>query len=146
MVAQFRQGVDPRPMLLWDTARTAYFITETSGNSALQDDLYFGSCLDTNDVPDASEFIDAYTEYFGTAPGAFAVNAAAAGGALFAAIETAGSTDSTAILAALRSNPFDTALGTVGFDSFGDITGSASEYKIYEIESDAFVLWEASVE
>ena len=46
------------------------------------------------------------------------------------AVEKAGSTDTAAVVAALRSNEFDTVLGGIGFDEKGDVT--APGYVWYE--------------
>ncbi|MDH3671421.1 MAG: branched-chain amino acid ABC transporter substrate-binding protein [Gammaproteobacteria bacterium] len=46
------------------------------------------------------------------------------------AVEKAGSTDTTKVIAALRKNKFDTVLGNIGFDKKGDVT--APGYVWYE--------------
>ncbi|MDH3690160.1 MAG: branched-chain amino acid ABC transporter substrate-binding protein [Gammaproteobacteria bacterium] len=46
------------------------------------------------------------------------------------AVEKAGSTDTDKVIAALRSNTFDTVLGNIGFDETGDVT--APGYVWYE--------------
>ena len=46
------------------------------------------------------------------------------------AAEKAGSTDLNKLIKALRSNKFDTVLGTIGFDKKGDVT--APGYVFYE--------------
>ncbi len=46
------------------------------------------------------------------------------------AVEKAGSTDTTRVIDALRSNKFDTVLGKIGFDKKGNVT--APGYVFYK--------------
>jgi branched-chain amino acid transport system substrate-binding protein len=42
------------------------------------------------------------------------------------AVEKAGSLEAADVASALRSNTFETVLGTIGFDDKGDVTGVSS--------------------
>ena len=49
----------------------------------------------------------------------------------------AGTTNAARVSAALKSNPFDTVLGRIGFNAKGDIT--AAGYKLYVWKSGKYV-------
>lgn len=123
------------PFLTFDSAKSSAFVDLIGANPA---DVYVAGQIDVADIPEAADFVTTYNEMFGTDPGPFAVNAYAAGAALFAAILDANSTTGTDIIASLNNGQFDTCLGTIEFDSNGDVTGAASEYLVYTVEDGAF--------
>jgi len=67
----------------------------------------------------AAEFAALYESYWGEAPVYQAASATASGLALHIAIETAGTTDTTAVREALRTMEAETFYGPIGFDERG---------------------------
>lgn len=70
-------------------------------------------------------------------PGAFFLNAYAAGLALLNAVENAGSTDYNAVTNALRTKGVDTPLGKIMFDDRGDAIGVG--FSMYQVQNGKYV-------
>jgi branched-chain amino acid transport system substrate-binding protein len=71
-------------------------------------------------LPSAGAFVQAYTERFGRAPGAYSVYEYDAVRVLANAIFWAGSTDPKDIVEALRTNRYQGLMGEISFDAKGD--------------------------
>lgn len=92
--------------------------------------------------PEATAFLDAYTEAYGQAPGSiWAVLAGDGFRVLAKAIEETGSTDTDAIADYLKNglSEFPGLTGTIDFDDKGDRIGDV--YRVYEVDEEgSFVL------
>ncbi len=91
---------------------------------------------DITTVPSAQQFIQNYTKLYG-APGPYSVYAYAAANVLLSAIKGAGSTAPSAVVQYIHTHSFDTALGTISFDSEGDVVHSP--YVIWQVSNEKFV-------
>jgi branched-chain amino acid transport system substrate-binding protein len=100
----------------------------------------YGTVGAIHDIPNAGAFNDAYNAEFGKAPGAYSAPAYACAQVIVAALKTAieaGASDPAALREGVRANAttlgakFDTALGTLSFDKYGDNTNPyISFYKV----------------
>jgi branched-chain amino acid transport system substrate-binding protein len=93
--------------------------------------------MDTSANPIAQAARQAHQERFGEDPGPFFMNGYAAALAVVNAIESAGSTDSNAIMNALRTAPVNTPVGNITFDERGDATGVG--FAVYQVQNGAYV-------
>lgn len=84
---------------------------------------------DPSQIPAAQPLLTRLKEQ-GAQPDNFAFNYYATVQAVAEAANIAGTTDAEAVAAALRSNEFDTVIGTLSFDEKGDLTNP--DYVIYE--------------
>ncbi len=98
---------------------------------------YASAPSDTSDSPASKAVQAAYEKKFGVPMGVFADNAYAAAIALMTAINTAGTTDSDAVVKALKSTVVETPIGEISFDENGDATGIGMT--MYKVENGAFV-------
>jgi branched-chain amino acid transport system substrate-binding protein len=93
-----------------------------------------------HDIPDPKAFADAYTAEFGSAPAAYSAPAYACAQIIAASLEkaiAAGAADPAALREGVRANAvtttnkFDTIMGTLSFDKYGDNTNPyMSFYKV----------------
>ena len=86
---------------------------------------------DARALPAAAEIVARFRDEEAFEPAGFTLYAYAAVQAWAQAAEMAGSADPAAVAEALRSGSFETALGTIGFDEKGDVTGTDS-FVVYE--------------
>jgi branched-chain amino acid transport system substrate-binding protein len=98
--------------------------------------VYATGPVDTSKNPIAVEAIEAHKKEFGEDPGAFYLNAYAAGLALLNAIEKTGSTDFDALTKALQSEWVATPLGIIKFDERGDAIGVG--FAVYQVQGGNF--------
>lgn len=80
---------------------------------------------------------EAHVAEFGSEPGAFYDNAYAAMLALVNAIDKAGSTETDAIMNALRTETVDTNIGAIKFDARGDAEGVG--FSMYQVQDGKYV-------
>lgn len=73
---------------------------------------------------------------YGEDPGAFFLNAYSASLALLNAVDKAGSTDSEAVMKALRTEYVDTPLGKISFDKKGDAIGVG--FSMYQVQNGVY--------
>ncbi len=99
--------------------------------------VYASGPMDTSSNPMNKAAVAAHMDKWEEEPGAFFINAYAAAIALFEAIETAGSTDGMAIMDALRTNYFETPLGSISFDERGDAIGVG--FAVYQVQNGTYV-------
>ncbi|TYT74740.1 branched-chain amino acid ABC transporter substrate-binding protein [Desulfobotulus mexicanus] len=99
--------------------------------------VYATGPVDVSTNPLATEAHKQHVEIYGDEPGNFFLNAYAATMALINAIEKAGSTDSAAIMNALRTEYIDTPLGSISFDKKGDAIGVG--FSMYQVQDGIFV-------
>ena len=85
--------------------------------------VYASSSFDLSDLPLTKEAFAEHRKTFGADPGQFFETAYAATQALLNAVEKAGSTETEAVIKALRTEVVDTPLGKIRFDEKGDGVG-----------------------
>lgn len=78
-----------------------------------------------------------YKKTYGSDPGAFFDNAYAAALAVTNALAKAGSTDSKAIAAVLKTQDVETPFGAIHFDERGDATGIG--FSVYQVKNGAYI-------
>ncbi len=105
--------------------------------AAAAEGVYATGPMDTSANPIAQAARQAHQERFGEDPGPFFMNGYAAALAVVNAIESAGSTDSNAIMNALRTAPVNTPVGNITFDERGDATGVG--FAVYQVQNGAYV-------
>lgn len=98
--------------------------------------VYATGPKDTTKNPLAIAAIEAHKRAYGSAPGAFYLNAYAAAQAILNAIEKARSTNSQAISNALRKYDVNTPLGKIRFDKRGDAIGIG--FSMYKVVNGAY--------
>jgi branched-chain amino acid transport system substrate-binding protein len=91
---------------------------------------------DVNRVPSAKQFIENYRKLYGQ-PGPYSIYAYVAANILLSAIKDSDSLNPSATIRYLHSHSFDTALGTIQFDSKGDVVHSP--YVIWQVKNGHFV-------
>jgi branched-chain amino acid transport system substrate-binding protein len=105
-----------------------------AGNSA--DGVYATFGPDINKVASAKAFIESYKKKYGE-PGPYSIYAYVAANILLSAIKDSGSIDPGVIIKFIHSHSFNTALGTIQFDSKGDVVHSP--YVIWQVQNGKFV-------
>ena len=134
LVGQMRtQGLDTQ-FVSGDGVRDNAFI-EVAGEDA--EGVYATGPRDTAGNPIANQATEEHVEEYGEEPGPLFQEGYSAMLALVGALEAAGSTEPEAIVEALRSEQFDTAVGTIGFDGIGDATGVG--FAIYQVQDGVYV-------
>ncbi len=99
--------------------------------------VYATGPIDTSKNAMAIEAIEKHKKAYGSAPGAFYLNAYAAAICLLEAIEKAGSTNAETIGKTLRGTWFDTPLGKISFDERGDALGIG--FAMYQVVKGRYV-------
>ena len=99
--------------------------------------VYASGPMDTSSNPMNQAAAEKHRELYGEDYGTFFMNAYAAITALLEAIEAAGSTESAAVMDALRSNYFDTPIGNISFDEKGDAVGVG--FAVYQVQNGVYV-------
>jgi branched-chain amino acid transport system substrate-binding protein len=97
--------------------------------------LTFGQ--DYRNSPAAQEFLKVYRARYGE-EGPYAVYGYDAAQVLLRAIQTAGTTEATAVAKALREGKFETTLGTAEFDAKGDV--KRSQFILWTVRDGKFVV------
>jgi branched-chain amino acid transport system substrate-binding protein len=99
--------------------------------------VYATGPIDTTKSPMAVAAIEQHKKVYGAEPGAFYLNAYAAALCLLQAVDKAGSTEFDAIAEALRTNWFETPLGSISFDEKGDAKGIG--FAVYQVQNGQYV-------
>lgn len=99
--------------------------------------VYASSSRDNSDSPITKQAYEAHRKMFGSEPGQFFELAYAATQALLNAVEKAGTTESEAVMKALRAEYVDTPLGTIRFDEKGDCEGAG--FAMFKVVDGKFV-------
>lgn len=86
---------------------------------------------DARALPSAAGIVERFREEEAFEPAGYTLYAYAAVQAWAQAVEMAGTTDAAPVAEALRTGSFETALGTIGFDEKGDVTGT-DNFVVYE--------------
>jgi branched-chain amino acid transport system substrate-binding protein len=134
IVAQMRgQGIDIA-FISGDGVQDDTFIDVAGANA---EGVYATGPMDTSANPVAQEARRKHQAKYGEDPGPFFMNAYAGMLAIVNAIEAAGSTDSDAIMSALRTSPVDTPVGTITFDEKGDAIGVG--FAVYQVQNGVYV-------
>lgn len=105
--------------------------------AAAAEGVYATGPMDTSANPIAQRARQAHQARFGEDPGPFFMNGYAATLAVVNAIRSAGSTDSAAIMNALRTAPVNTPVGNITFDQRGDATGVG--FAVYQVQNGVYV-------
>ena len=141
-------GYQPTASKLLQQMRRDRVKTPVIGPDGLKDDafirmagkaaegVYCSYPKDTASLPIYKEARQGHIDMFNSEPGSFYYNAYAAMLALINGIKEAGSTDTDKIIAAMKTKPVDTPLGTLKFSKTGDATGLA--LSIYVIKNGKF--------
>lgn len=133
LVGQMRtQGIDI-PFISGDGVKDESFI-EVAGDAS--EGVYATGPMDTAGNPIAEAARQAHIDAYGEEPGPFFMNGYAAALAIVNAIDVAGSTDSAAIMDALRSEYVDTPVGSISFDEKGDAIGVG--FAVYQVQNGVY--------
>lgn len=134
LVTQMRaQGLDVA-FISGDGVQDQTFIDVAA---AAAEGVYATGPMDTSANPIAQAARQAHQARFGEDPGPFFMNGYAATLAVVNAIRSAGSTDSAAIMNALRTAPVNTPVGNITFDQRGDATGVG--FAVYQVQNGVYV-------
>jgi branched-chain amino acid transport system substrate-binding protein len=98
---------------------------------------YFTFGPDARTTTAATTVVDSFRDDEGFEPSGYTLYAYAAVQVWAQAVEMAGTFDTGPVKQVLRENEFDTVLGTLGFDSKGDVTGLKS-FIWYQISEDGY--------
>ena len=101
------------------------------------EDVYASGPMDTSGNPLNQAAAAAHRKIYDEDHGTFFMNGYAAITALLEAVEAAGSTESDAVMDELRSNYFDTAIGSITFDEKGDAVGAG--FTVYQVQNGVYV-------
>ena len=99
--------------------------------------VYATGPADVTKNPLAKAAREAHLNAYGEEPGAFFDNAYTAALALTHAIEKAGTTDSQAVAAVLKSEEVATPFGNIRFDEMGDAIGVG--FSVYQVRNGEYV-------
>jgi branched-chain amino acid transport system substrate-binding protein len=99
--------------------------------------VYATGPKDTTKNKLAVKAIEDHRKKYGTDPGVFFLNAAAAMQVLINAVEKAGGTDYKAVSGALKSEYVETPLGRISFDKNGDAIGVG--FSVYQVKNGRYV-------
>ena len=99
--------------------------------------VYASGPMDTTNNPLAIVAINEHKKAYGTEPGAFYLNAYSAMLSVLNAIRHAKTTDSEAVLKALRTHATDTPLGKIKYNNQGDAIGVG--FSIYQVKNGVYV-------
>lgn len=91
---------------------------------------------DINNVKTAKNFIENYEKRYGE-PGPYSIYSYVAANILLDAIKDSGTTNSGQVIHYLHTHTFNTAIGTIQFDSKGDVIHSP--YVIWQVKNGQFV-------
>ena len=99
--------------------------------------VYATGPKDTSTNPMTIAAVEAHKKAYGSAPGAFFLNAYTAALAMLNAVEKAGTTNYDAVIKALRTEYVDTPLGKIRFDERGDAIGVG--FSMYQVQNGVYV-------
>ena len=133
LVGQMRtQGIGI-PFISGDGVKDESFI-EVAGEAA--EGVYATGPMDTAGNPVAEAARQAHVDTYGEEPGPFFMNAYSAILAVVNAIDAADSTESDAIMNALRSEYVDTPVGSISFDEKGDAIGVG--FAVFQVQNGVY--------
>jgi branched-chain amino acid transport system substrate-binding protein len=133
LLVQLRQEGLTIPFSTGDGCFDQTFI-DTVGANAPNVYLSFGK--DYHGIPAAESFLKKYRDKYNHDEGAYSVYGYDAANVLLTAIAQAQSTDPDKVSAIMKSQPFDTILGKIEFDSKGDVKKSG--YVIWTVKDGKF--------
>ena len=125
----------------WDGMHTIFEENkDNNADTSVVDNAYFGSHFSLEDQdPVVQNFVNNYKAKYGENPTSFAALGYDATNIMLNAIETAGSTDSKAIVEAIKNTEYQGVTGNIKFDENGDPIKGVSilkiengEYKLFE--------------
>ena len=99
--------------------------------------VYATGPKDTSTNPMTIAAVEAHKKAYGSAPGAFFLNAYTAALAMLNAVEKAGTTNYDAVVKALRTEYVDTPLGEIRFDERGDAIGVG--FSMYQVQDGVYL-------
>jgi branched-chain amino acid transport system substrate-binding protein len=99
--------------------------------------VYATSAKSTEGNTLAAEYVARHVEEYGSEPGPFFQEGVSATIALLNAIDAADSTESDAIMAALKTEYVDTPVGNISFDDAGDAIGVG--FAVYQVQNQEYV-------
>ncbi len=122
----------------WDGMNTI-FEEDASTDTSVVENAYFCSHFSLEDQdPAVQNFVNNYKAKYGENPTSFAALGYDATNIMLNAIETAGSTDSKAIVEAIKNTDYQGVTGNIKFDENGDPIKSVSILRIENGESKLF--------
>lgn len=117
----------------WDGMHTIFEKDENGEikDASIIEGAYFCSHYSADDTePQVKSFVEGYKAKYGEEPTAFAALGYDAANIMMNAIETAGSTDSDAIIQAIKNTEYNGVTGNITFDKNGDPIKAVSILKI----------------
>jgi branched-chain amino acid transport system substrate-binding protein len=133
LYVQLRQAGLTLPLVSDDGAFDQAMIDAVGKDPA---NLYVTFGKDYHAMPGAAAFIKSYNDTFHQVEGAYSVYGYDAANVIFTAMTKAGTTDADKVAAVMKSQPFDTILGTIEFNAKGDVKESG--YVIWTIKDGKF--------
>ncbi len=118
LCVQLRQAGLNIPFVSDDGCQDQAFIDTVGGNA---ENVYVSFGKDFSTLPAAQPFIKKYKDTYQRDVGSYSAYGYDAANVLLTAIDKAQSTDADKVAAVLKSQPFDTILGKIEFDSKGDL-------------------------
>ncbi len=123
----------------WDGMHTI-FSEDPNADVSVVENTYFCSHYSLEDEsPKVQKFVEAYKAKYGENPTAFAALGYDGANIMLDAIEKAGSTDSKAIIEAIRATDYEGVTGNIKFDENGD---PIKEVSILRVENGQYKLFE----
>jgi branched-chain amino acid transport system substrate-binding protein len=135
MFVQMRQAGVNTPFVSGEGCFDHTFIDTVGANAA---NVYLSFGKDYHSTPAAQSFLQKYKAKYNHEEGAYSVYGYDAANVLLTAIQQAGTTDPDKVAAIMKSEPFDTILGKIEFDSKGDVKQSG--YIMWTIKDGHFVV------
>ncbi len=121
------QGLNAQ-LLSGDSLNTLEFAT-LAGEAA--DGVMFTNAAEARNLPSAVDVVESFRAD-GFEPEGYTLTMYAAMQVWAQAVEIAGTTDAEAVAEALRSQSFDTVIGTLAFDEKGDLTEAAYVWYVFK--------------
>ncbi len=121
-------------MLASDGAFLAATIDDADGTA---EGIYVSAFAPSPASVDNAQWFEAYQAVEYRNPDTYSVNGYVAMQVLAEAVKKADNLDASAVADALRANKFDTLIGSLGFESSGDLT--APQIWIYQVQGGEFV-------
>jgi branched-chain amino acid transport system substrate-binding protein len=129
IVRQSREQGLNAPLMSGDSLNTLEFPTLAG---AAANGTMFTNAAEARNLPTAKAVVEEFRSQMNYEPEGYTLSTYAAVEVWAAAAEKAGSTDPEKVAEVMRSQPWDTVIGTISFDDKGDLTSST--YVWYEFQ------------
>jgi len=128
IVKQSREQGLQASLLSGDSLNTLEFAT-LAGTAA--DGVMFTNAAEARNLPTAAKVVEAFRAA-GFEPEGYTLSTYAAIQVWAQAVTKAGTTDAEAVAAALRSQPYDTVIGSLAFNAKGDLTAATYVWYVFK--------------